>query len=460
MRWWLVAILALAASSNGSAQTERAAFGQGTQYFRYLLKISGLTPLSSSESLSQGDPATKMLIVFGDTGVLEPMLADGSFQQFLRAGGAVLIATDQRTSDQLQEALGVRISGSFVTADPGDSYRGQLTECPMIRDRLRVGAARHPIFSSLPDPSRVATNRPSAISENRFLTPIAWLPATGSRQFLNLRVNTTPLPVFGAANSTGTGRLLVLADHSVFINDMLSQGDNDNPAFAVNVIHWLSQGRRTEVLFYDDGQIQSDFNVALDYPMPPLPPIEALVPMANNLLVNLERENAFNKLVIQMFGGPRPLLRFLALMLTLVLVLFGLHRFLHSRFRPESRVPKLPPRLSPIARQPQTVERRSQAVIAQNNLAEAARDLSTQLFSELGFPPSMNAPQPAVFAEGSWLQRMRWRRRIADLWSLAVGGPRRRVTQSGLERIAASLHDVQLASSQGKLRLANANPQI
>lgn len=460
MRWWLVALLTLAASSGGKAQTERAAFGQGTQYFRYLLKISGLKPISSAESLSQGDPATKMLIVFGDTSVLEPMLADGTFQQFLRGGGAVLIATDQRTSDHLHEALGVRISGSFVSADPGESYRGQMTECPLIRDRLRPGAARHPIFSSLSDPSRVATNRPSAISESRFLTPIAWLPAAGSQQFLNLRINTRPISVFGAANSTGTGRVLVLADHSVFINDMLSQGDNDNPAFAVNVIHWLSQERRTEVLFYDDGPIQTDFNVALDYPMPPLPPMEALVPMANNLLVNLERENFFNKMVIQVFGGPRPLLRFFAWMLTLVLVLFGLHRFLHSRYRAESRVPKLPPRLSSAAHQPQVVERRSQAVIAQNNLAEAARDLSTQLFSELGFPPSTDAPQPAVIAEGSWLQRMRWRRRIADLWSLAANGPRRRITQSGLERIAATLHAVQLASSQGKLRLANANPQI
>src|SRR5205807_757161 len=48
------------------------------------------------------------------------------------------------------------------------------------------------------------------------------------------------------------GRLLVLADHSVFINDMLGRADNDNFTFALLCLEWLTDGgRRDRVLFVE-----------------------------------------------------------------------------------------------------------------------------------------------------------------------------------------------------------------
>ena len=76
-----------------------------------------------------------------------------------------------------------------------------------------------------------------------------------------LRTNPRPGPLRFAvgAQLAGGGRLLVLADHSIFINDMMLQTDNDNIPFAFNVVRWLTDAgngqRRTDVLFYDDGQI-------------------------------------------------------------------------------------------------------------------------------------------------------------------------------------------------------------
>src|SRR4029079_11442952 len=122
------------------------------------------------------------------------------------------------------------------------------------------------------------------------------------------------------------GGVFVLADHSIFINDMMSQEDNDNPYFAHNVVRWLTEdGKRKELLFYEDGEIVRPFDVPLAYPpAPPMPPLEALVPLFNAAVADLERQNAFNQVLLDMTGGPRPILRTIAFILTLGLILFGL----------------------------------------------------------------------------------------------------------------------------------------
>src|SRR5262249_40147526 len=63
-------------------------------------------------------------------------------------------------------------------------------------------------------------------------------------------------------------KILVLADHSVFINSMLlPQGaTNDNLAFAANCVDWLISGQwRAYVLFIEDGKIwqREDYNLML-----------------------------------------------------------------------------------------------------------------------------------------------------------------------------------------------------
>ena len=62
--------------------------------------------------------------------------------------------------------------------------------------------------------------------------------------------------------------------------------------FAINIARWLSDnGRPKEVLLYDDGVIQSSFDVDLSFGPPPFPPIEALVPLANQMIGEMEQED-------------------------------------------------------------------------------------------------------------------------------------------------------------------------
>src|SRR5581483_12210566 len=98
---------------------------------------------------------------------------------------------------------------------------------------------------------------------------------------------------------------------------------------------------------------------------PPLPPLEALVPVVNKFVADLERENVFNLLLLRAFGTQGALLRTLALVLTVVLVLFVFYRFLHSRLRTEPRLPPLPARLDALIPQVPAAERRHQAALAQ-----------------------------------------------------------------------------------------------
>ena len=55
------------------------------------------------------------------------------------------------------------------------------------------------------------------------------------------------------------GRLLLLADHSIFINEMMLPSDNGNVEFTYNCLEWLRRGPevRNQVLFVDEGRIKA-----------------------------------------------------------------------------------------------------------------------------------------------------------------------------------------------------------
>jgi hypothetical protein len=456
----LAAVCIALAAGRGVAQAHRVPFGEGTHAFRAVLKKEGMKPLADPLTLAR-NPATSVLIVLGQPDILDPLCRDGILQRFLQGGGAALIATDRATPASLRTAFNVRVAGEIVGADPAVCWN-ELPACPFVQELRPANQARHPVFQGLSDPLRLATNNPSYLTDV-FPPVIAELPIqgvayvrwNGRRLFQQLR--------FACAREFGRGRLLVLADHSIFINDMMLQPDNDNIAFAFNAIRWLDDAgngkRRTEVLFYEDGRIRTEFNVSLDYPQPAIPP---LVPLADEIVVGLERENAFNNTLLDMTGGPGPILRTIAGLLTAVLLLFGLYRFLQGRYRPEGRVPRLPGQLDALTAALPAVERRHQAVIAQGNLAEAARELAHQAFAAVGLTPTAEAPPPAVSVTGWWppFRARRWGREVRALWKLAVRGPGHRVSPAALRRLGVTLHNLLAAIAAGQVRLAAANSAI
>ena len=60
-----------------------------------------------------------------------------------------------------------------------------------------------------------------------------------------MRPSKREAPLFAVGGTVGKGRVLVLADHSIFINRMILPRETGNLEFAANCLHWLRGGRPT-----------------------------------------------------------------------------------------------------------------------------------------------------------------------------------------------------------------------
>src|SRR5262249_36933333 len=143
----------------------------------------------------------------------------------------------------------------------------------------------------------VVANLPSSLQffagfrRSRLAELAALPPACGDGVFNQLYG-----PPFAIGGPLGDGRLLGIADHSLFINNMILQPDTGNIDFAYRCAEWLLQrpdgGRRGQILYVEDGQVRTDFEIPLkSLPPPPLPSPEALLPLVNETLIGLEKEN-------------------------------------------------------------------------------------------------------------------------------------------------------------------------
>src|SRR5205823_4874413 len=76
------------------------------------------------------------------------------------------------------------------------------------------------------------------------------------------------------------------------INAMMWQRDIENFDFAYNCVNWLTeQGKRHEVLFLEEGEIQKTFEIPLkEPPPPPIPPLKAIVAAVDKGIGELESE--------------------------------------------------------------------------------------------------------------------------------------------------------------------------
>jgi hypothetical protein len=470
----LAAVLTIATPCSAIAQPRETRFGEETRAFRAVLNALGVKPIADTGDVYR-DPHNKMLIVLGGTEFLDQR-GEGRLKLFIENGGAILIATDRPTSEALYQEIGVRISGEpiLTSTHSGNAYRN-MAECPFVWEFGRpVNSPLQPkgfLFQNLVGEPRIATNLPSEIIRARNVDRLAMLRVPGHIAPLeyprgsgrSLR-DQSLFAVAGSASTWKAGRLLVLADQSIFINDMMLQRDNDNVVFAFNVVRWLTDAgdgkRRTEAVFYDDGRFQNEFDVPLEFPPTEAPPLEALVPLADKALVGLERENAFNKMLLEATGGPGPIMRGLAIFLTLCLLLAGLYRFMNARHRPDSRAPNRTDAIDGVLGIPAS-ERRQLAAVAQGNLAEAARELTYQAFLTIGLTPIADSSPPAVAVPG-WLpfRAWRWNREVRDLWNLAIRGPDRRISPRGLQRLDATLRALLAAVDAGTVRLATAESAI
>jgi hypothetical protein len=455
----LAAAPAVPAQRPGQAAPGNFAFG--THVFRRLLFDLKLDPLKGFEQLGE-DPADTLLVVLGDTSCLERGDAEW-LGAFIEDGGAVLVATDLRTSTRgpVAKAAGVWVPGVSFVSLHGQAYRDQPF-CPFL---VRGKDASPDLFAG-PRAEQVATNAPSCLFTLRrslpgSLQPLAWLPAgsapeRGGRGIVIMVGGDQAVgPLFAVGGERGKGRVLVLADHSIFINQMMLPEDNGNLEFASNCLDYLRgerDARRHRVLFVEDGRARTDLEVPLkEGPLLPPGATRAIAAAADKALAGMEEHNAFNRGVWDWLGSSESALRLaLGVGTVLLLAYLGYCLTVRARHRPELQVPLLARAVEGHTPAGTLLEQRGREAVGTGNLWEAARGLARDWLA--GLPTAGEGP-PRVEAGGSWWRRRVLMNRVRRLWRLAHEESPARVSPRGLRRLLRQVEALRDAQADGTLRV-------
>ncbi len=317
--WLAVALLTLGLPVNAADPITYPPTGY--ELFQGLLAYHGVTPVRGT------NPA--IVIVFNPPAIDTTGLGR-TCQRVLAAGGSVLLAADRPTDWTPYFPAGTSSAATTAVAphnaNESRNWNGQPL-CPLV-DALQPGVpdqldialdpshlADWELFAGL----KVATNAPAAVVVRQ---PGVYL----SRRLADFQRQTTngpgglPLPRGStfAVGGSGAGpagfRILLLADPSVFSNQMLTAVDRDdqpadNGRFANNVVTWLTAGgTRKTCLFVADGYQVTNFDQVKYAAVPPLPPVDidpldpklqkSLTDLGNQAVAKLQDNDVPNKQVV------------------------------------------------------------------------------------------------------------------------------------------------------------------
>lgn len=467
----------------GTAERRKALL-EGTHVFRRILHDSGCTALESFEQLSE-DPTRTILIIFGDLDRIEEVEVAGGLKGFVQQGGAVLLASDrpmQRPNNfrQVVAVAGVWINGQAMVLDDGQNVYKGMNYCPLLQPARNA----QPNFLVAPGKAEsrysVATNVPSYLDWNpkvglpdsvRFQ---AVLPAgCRAERVWGNGWNQPPRP-FLVAGDVGDGRVIVAADHSIFINEMMLPDDVQNVEFSQNCVSYLrgEEQTRDRVLLVDEFGIQTKFDVPLRRPhLTPDELIELLlnnpdkaIALADHVIQlgekgvdRLERRDAVNdfldRVVDRLDRPPGQLFAVVAALSTVLLCFYGMFRLgVFARFRNDVRTPPLSHAVGKNQPPGPLTQQRTLAVLRTGRLNEPAAQLARRWLLTQNLPvPDASSPGelPLTLGVGWWAGRG-LRRRLRRVWLLAAGRWRQAITPAELWRLQRELEALAASRQRGE----------
>jgi hypothetical protein len=467
---WLLLLAASTTQAQETPKERRKAVLEGTHVFRRILYDHNLTALGSFRELSE-DPKSTILIVLGNLDRITEV--PEGLKSFVENGGAVLLASDRRPSQEAEKTLlevaGVSISGEHLLGlDRAEYYKEWF--CPFIRP---LPGRTPALFDSPPGRvhNRVATNLPSYLIRQNWSPPgvrnLATLPfcvrdevaIDGKQEILNR-------PLFMVGGDLNKGRVLVLADHSVFINEMMLPEDNMNVEFTIAAVRWLrgDGGQRKKVLLVEDQGIQTKLDIPLKSArINPEEVVRTLLANRNELAVraeetldNLQRQDFFNEMLVKVLERigwpPERLARFLLLLATVAVLLYGIYRLgSRGRFRHATETPLLATAAGRSLPAAPLVDQRVHTLLRLGNLNEPAARLAARWFERQGLPiTASDSAEPPVAVAGGWWRRRRLSGRLRRLWRLAHGWSKRRVLPASLWSLQRELEAVEGSRKRGE----------
>lgn len=450
---------------------------EGTHLMRRILFDHEFEALDDYNALAD-KPEQTLLVVLGDLQVLDQV--PGGLEAFIRQGGALLAASDRSVRDPARRELlavsGVSINHEKLKTSRLNEAFEALDYCPVV---VSVPEASPALFQDAgitgPVPLSVYTNLPSRLVERRLpngvqrlaMFPRGMLVETIPDFFVPDR---DPHPsLFAVGGDVGRGRVLVLADHSVFINQMMLPHNTGNVEFTYNAVRWLQgqEPKRTRVLFVEDGHVRTQLDIPLKSITLPLEDMLKLMFLKRNEVLatagetikKLEDEDWFNNKLFDAFANaglsPDMVVRNVLILASMAALVYFIYRLgIRSRFRHETNVPLLYSSLGRALPETPLVAQREQAMIQQRNLWEPATALARRWFVKLGVDAA-TAAEPTFTATGSWWSRRRLLRQLRRLWRLAAGQAARRVTPAELWRLQRELEGLKRGWERGAWRIAS-----
>jgi hypothetical protein len=416
--------------------------GGGTELFRGLLDHAGIKPLTKRELREMTRFDDVILISLGNAR-LRPDPSNAPLDRFfqMRSSGSVLIASDSELFVEPSAGGAFKFEGNPVICLDRDAIHRGDARCPyVVPTDDEKGMPIQRIFNGL---VAIATNHPTYISPDRWggeiQSALARFPQDsrilGHGQFLP---RDACFAVGGVETNDRTGneyRLLLLADHSIFINQMLLEPKTDNLELTYRIIEFL-QGpgkRRSRCAFFYDGQLIDHFDdlrqaYAKQNQMP-LPQVnlwamqEKLTDLGNAIIDRLQTNNAHNNLIlgsVDRDGRLTVIARFLLLLATVVACLFLIRRLWRSR-KPSDIPP--PPNVPAASTGPPGVfDRRQKELLRRDNVLEPVRDLVRDFFTSIGIHGEPSR-MPKVVINDVVRKPDSLRAAIKDFWKIAFGPP-------------------------------------
>jgi hypothetical protein len=464
----------LRAQDEKVAELRRAIY-EGTDVLRRIFHVQKYQPLDTFDALD-AEPEQTIVVLLGGANPIQQI--PRGLRRYVERGGSVLIAShfrpDSPTEAALADVTGVTITGqTMVLASEFrlDGYQGRA-HCPYLES---VGLT-NPLFRDprgADAPLKVVVNYPSC------LMPLPdgpqFLPL-GVKQLARLPVECFPTPghigepftgLFAVGVQVEKGRVLLLADHRLFLNRMMYPDDTGNVEFAENCLKYLNpDGKPKKLLFVDRGTINADFDVPLQ-PLPKLPDdiVDKGVNVLNHLLADaepkmtrFEEENGFNRKFWELMAAkritPGDVAKWAVLVGSLLFLTWGLFRVGGSRYRLAASTPLLSRFVSRHRPESPLAVRRQRELLAGDNLYEPARTLARATFATTGMaPPGDGQRAPRIEATVGWWRGWRLRRLTRRLWALAFDAVPQAVPKSAWPILQRELDELKVALATGKVRI-------
>jgi hypothetical protein len=475
----------------GGTGQETTIPAEGTEVFRALLDRTGIKPISRDEALGKLTPRFDdvIVIVLGHPSDLRGA-ADANWwvQMALERGGAVLIASDTPTKIPPAWQHQVDVLPARVECFDEKAILGGRTNCPFVVP-ISGRDPRFGRFAAEPDTvlgqifggderrgsrplTRVATNEPSLLQLSgfggHFQFALARFP---NRSFVRWGDKLEPLrdalfAVGGHGQAVNAlaqrSDFLAMADHSVFINQMLLEPGTDNLELTYRVIDYLRgpdpnnprESRRKRCLFIEDGLVKERFDTlpkALRRGMP-VPQVnlwaiqDKLVDLGNAIVDDVQTRNVPDNILVGTFGLPA-ILRFLLLILTVVATVLILRRVWWHR-KPVD-IPPAPAVAGAPSGPPGVFDRRQKELLRRNNVYEPVRDLLREFFASVGVHGEPGPKHPRLAISDAIRKPESLRKAVKDFWKLAYG-PAEVVTVNRWREMEPYFEKLRQAHADGK----------